>query len=141
MTGSRQLATGQQATNPLRLAPAESVAELNTTFQQYQYLSGMGSETSFAVSCRLFVEEHRCTHDDVNSALRDCRAPERMAGFRFASDLMGYFAERVVHHRANRERMEQQARQRRHDADESKRAIPAHELSQLIGSYAKGIGE
>lgn len=118
-------------------APPECRAEVNRTFQQYQYLGGMGSEMSFGVACTFFIRDHRCTANDVNRALAECRAPERMSSFRFAGDLMGFFAERVVVHRGNRERSEQQERDRQQAARETAEALKPADLSAMLNRFSQ----
>jgi hypothetical protein len=121
--------------SPLDLAPPETRAELNRTFTQYRYLSGMGSETSFAVSIQFFMQDHGCEAGDVNRALGDCRSPEAMAKFRFASDLMGHFAERVIEHRRRREVLREQAAMREGRDEGTKRATP-DQIARLREQFA-----
>lgn len=120
-------------------APPECRAEVNRTFQQYQYLGGMGSEMSFGIACTFFISDHRCSAQDVNRSLTECRAPERMSSFRYASDLMGFFAERVVIHRGNRERAEQQAEDRRQAAAAAAGALPPADLSAMLNRFSQQV--
>lgn len=123
--------------SPLDLAPPDTRDELNRTFTQYRYLSGMGSEASFAVSCRFFIDDHRCTADDVNTALRACRAPERMKDFRFVADLMAFFAERVV---ANRNARVERERAREIESRDVRYTPATPEQISRLRNQFNGIG-
>lgn len=120
----------------LDLAPPEVREELNRTYTQYGYLSNLGSVASFAVSIQFFMREHGCEHDDLNRALRDCRSPEAMSKFRFASDLMGYFADRVIEHRRRREVLREQVAMREGRDDGMKRATP-DQIARLREQFAE----
>lgn len=109
--------------SPLDAAPPEVRAELNRTYTQYRYLSGMTSEISLVTAIVFFVKDHGVLLAEINQALRDCRSPECMAKFKFASDFMSHFAGLVNDQKFIRELHKERLQM---VADRSKEA-PCHE--------------
>jgi len=137
------LSSQANSLDPLLCAPPEVRAELNRTYTQYRYLSGMASEMSLAVSISFFIQDHRASTDDANAALKACRSPEKMREFKFAADLMAEFARLICVYRERRQQFEaaEEARKyREENPNQYKRESYAthEEISKLCQSFTRG---
>lgn len=102
----------------------------------YADLSGWKSPLALGISITFLTTESDVSHDDVNQALRECRKPESMATFAYASDLMKFFAGRVVEHRRRREVLREQVAMREGRDDGMKRATP-DQIARLREQFAE----
>lgn len=111
----------------------------------YSDLSGWKSVFSIGTAITFFINESRVTVEDVNQALRECRTPEMMAQFGFASDLTKFFAGRVVELRTKREVIEREkknqeeyARERKEHPERFRHDPPAtsEQISRLAREFA-----
>jgi hypothetical protein len=132
----------------LEAAPVECRDELNKTAKMYADLSGWKSPLALGISITFLTTESDVSHDDVNQALRECRKPESMATFAYASDLMKFFAGRVVELRNRRQKSEREQReriederQRREHPERYRREVlaTAEQISRLRAQF-NGIG-
>lgn len=128
------------ASNPLAALPAGLRHPVWKLWASHQHLTGFATSLPIAGAVATWVKDFDLPEKEAEAILRRAMAPERMAEFKFASDLMAWLAgeaKAAIDRRRSLREMEDRRRER--EAADGAKASPEQvaRLKQIFGSVDK----
>lgn len=123
---------------PLLALPEACRPDALVLWTMHRHLVGMESAMAISAAVSVWIQRNGLSEEDASDAMRALVSPERMGGFKFASDLMTALAAEVTE-RIRRRRTEREQEERRREMASVKPAS-ADEVRRARELFA-GIGQ
>ena len=117
---------------PLLALPVALRRDVLDVWACHKHLSGLESALPIAGALAVWMRRYGLTIDDAADSLVAMTSPERMGGFRFASDLMTELAKAVSAKIAYRKTLAEQQERRAAAERAEAEAVPTETLKRLV---------
>lgn len=122
---------------PLRQVPAEWRPVVWDFWSQWEHL--LPTQLALASRLRHWISELGLTLDDAKRAFAAVNNPERMAGIRFASDLLAALATEAAAIVKDRKRAQHQRERRERDEREKAEALPGKRIKDMLAGIGRPV--